>query len=206
MVKRLAFSLSFLTHPIFLAYFGILIAVHWHFALSTKLAGRTESFFLIIFFLSLVVVPALGLMLLLKKYYPKELASLSEEERRVGILVMSVLYFFMALSFDTLFVDPILKVYLFSLGLTTLIGFVISRFRKVSFHMLGFGAITAFVLLLTRNAQHSIDFVLFSVVILGGIVGVSRLILNAHKPSEIYLGYSAGLISNFIYFVIVYGF
>jgi len=206
LIKKGAQALSLVMHPIFLAYYGIVAAVHWHFVLSAKLGGQTESFFLLIFFLSLVAVPMLGLMLLLRKYSPKELAHLTPEERLISLMVMSVLYFFMAFSFDTLFVDPILKYYVISLGISSLVGFFLSKFTRISMHLLGCGALTAFIILLARNASHPIDWLLFVVLILSGFVGVSRLYLKAHRASEIYLGYSTGLILNIIYYIIVYGF
>jgi membrane-associated phospholipid phosphatase len=48
-------------------------------------------------------------------------------------------------------------------------------------------------------------FIVFSFV-LAGLTATARLKLKAHSPFEIYLGYSAGLISTAIFFIIVYGF
>jgi hypothetical protein len=38
--------------------------------------------------------------------------------------------------------------------------------------------------------------------VIGGLVGVSRLGLNAHRPKEIYIGFFLGLVSQFISFQI----
>lgn len=198
--------MSYAGHPVFLAFYGLWTGVQFHYVISSKLNERSETFFLIIFFLSLVLVPVLGLMLLLRKYRPSELASLSGQERRVSLLVMTVLYFFMAFSFNALFIEPILRVYLLSIGVCTAVGFVITRYRNVSLHMLAWGGITPYLILLSGYSVVNMDLVVVGSVVLAGLIGVSRLALNAHRPSELYLGYSAGFLATALCYLLYYGF
>lgn len=119
---------------------------------------------------------------------------------------MAVLYTFMALSFDSLFLDRIIRIYFFSLSLTAAVGFVLSGWTRVSYHMLACGGLTALALLISRFAVSRMDWLVFTVILVSGLVAMMRLILEAHRPNEIYLGYSTGLIMNLVYYGIIYGF
>lgn len=205
MGRTIAKIFSYAGHPVFLAFYGLWIGVQYHYVISSRLNPRSELFFLIIFFLSLVLVPTLGLMLLLRKYKPSELAKMNGAERRVSLLVMTVLYLFMAFSFNTLFIEPILRVYLMSIGICTAVGFVITRFRTVSLHMLAWGGITPFLILLSGFSVSNMDGIVIGSVIFAGLIGVSRLTLKAHRPSELYLGYSTGFLATAICYLFYYG-
>lgn len=119
---------------------------------------------------------------------------------------MAILYLFMALIFDSLFIDRIIRIYFFSLALTSAAGFLAGRRFRISYHMLGWGALTALAMLISRFAAQRMDWLLFVLIILAGLTGKARLILKAHRPNEIYLGYSTGLILNLLFYGIIYGF
>ena len=72
--------------------------------------------------------------------------------------------------------------------------------------MLAWGGITPFLIVLSGYSVVNMDLVVVGSVVLAGLIGVSRLALKAHRPSELYLGYSAGFVATAICYLLNYGF
>ena len=91
--------------------------------------------------------------------------------------------------------------------------FIINIFFKVSLHAVGMGGLVGMVLIMmwlysygsfTLNlpfvgtSEISINFILILSLIVAGLVGTSRLLLNAHTPKELYIGFAIGILCQFI--------
>ncbi|NCQ41810.1 MAG: hypothetical protein GW795_07935 [Cyanobacteria bacterium] len=98
-----------------------------------------------------------------------------------------------------------------TIGLFTV--FFFNNFTKISAHAAGMGglvglaAINSFLFsfdTFTLNTwifgtlEMSTNFVLMVVIVLAGLVCTSRLVLQAHRPGQLYSGFGVGLLSQFI--------
>jgi hypothetical protein len=96
--------------------------------------------------------------------------------------------------------------------------FFLNNFMKVSAHAAGMGGLIAIVVLTKLkfgyedaqigipggiNIILSIDYILYGVIILAGMVCTSRLLLKAHEPKEVYLGLIMGLMGINIAYLIL---
>jgi len=73
---------------------------------------------------------------------------------------------------------------------------------KTSLHMLGIGGIIGFVMVISYEYQLNFNALLAGLFILAGLIGLSRLALNAHRPKEVYIGFMLGIISQWMSFQI----
>lgn len=105
---------------------------------------------------------------------------------------------------------------MFMLGvvISLFMAFFINNFTKISMHTVGMGGflgmvlLTIFVFQLTEfplqtfmgTFKIEMTFVLFLVLLFSGLVGTSRLLLNAHTPSDLWGGYVVGLLGQLIAF------
>ena len=116
-------------------------------------------------------------------------------------------------------VPLVYNIFVFGALITLIAVFVFNLFIKVSAHtavMGGLLAMTWFTFNVFSHENFSLIIpgqgavlfswrsVLITVIILGGIVGSSRIQLRAHSPKEIYLGYAIGLVSQWIAFKILF--
>jgi membrane-associated phospholipid phosphatase len=70
---------------------------------------------------------------------------------------------------------------------------VITFFWKMSAHMIGLGGLLGVVLVLgSKFPTFEVVYPLLGAIILCGLVASSRLLLQAHKPLEVYAGLLAG--------------
>jgi membrane-associated phospholipid phosphatase len=70
--------------------------------------------------------------------------------------------------------------------------FVINLKWKVSIHMLGMGGIVGTIIGLILRYQIDAIQLVMTLVLLSGIVGYSRLRLDAHTPLQVYVGFILG--------------
>jgi membrane-associated phospholipid phosphatase len=93
------------------------------------------------------------------------------------------------------------------------IAFFINIFSKISAHAVGMGGLLGMVVITLLLFSHdtflvhlgaigiyevSMYWVLMLTVLLAGLVGTCRLILQAHEPTDLYGGYLVGFVSQFI--------
>jgi membrane-associated phospholipid phosphatase len=68
------------------------------------------------------------------------------------------------------------------------------RYWKISMHMTGIGGLCGSLLLCSIIWPIDIRWMLAAVFLIAGIIGSSRLILNAHTPAQVSAGFFAGLL------------
>ncbi len=72
--------------------------------------------------------------------------------------------------------------------------FMINIFVKISMHTAGAGSIIGILIVLMFNSPVNMSIPFFIALIVAGIIGTSRMILNAHLSGEIWLGYIIGIL------------
>ena len=77
------------------------------------------------------------------------------------------------------------------------VALIITFFWKISMHMIGIGGLAGAMMAL--SFRFGLDlWLLFSVIILAsGLLGVARLQLKAHSPSQVYVGFVLGFLIVF---------
>jgi len=80
--------------------------------------------------------------------------------------------------------------------------FINVLYVKVSLHTIGMGNFLAIVLVASAVSLYGLAEIFMITIILAGLVGTSRLILKAHYPYEVYLGYMVGFVAQVVAFML----
>jgi hypothetical protein len=208
-MRAAAHFFSVVFHPLLvLTYMTLVLLWTNPFSFGWRHVGEADSL-LIIIVATTFMLPALAVGLMKALGWVTSFSLPTREERIGPYIASGILYLSLYLHIERAGSFPLsLKVAV----LGTLAGlwacFFINNFRKVSVHAAGMGGLTALTLLNKlvfgyANAQIGltggatlilpVDILLYAVIVLSGIVCTSRLILNAHTTSEVYLGYVVGL-------------
>lgn len=79
------------------------------------------------------------------------------------------------------------------------IGSIISNFWKISMHMVGIGGLLGSVFSVSYNIKLQNPYELFIIlIILAGMLGVSRLTSGKNTPTQVYVGFLLGLIVSYL--------
>ena len=135
---------------------------------------------------------------------------LQKREDRFGPLIITIIFY--TWFFINLYHNPDipLTMRIWTLGslIAVSIAFFLNVFTKVSLHMVGIGGLLGLVFLLfwrfgldylqLGNLNVHLSVVISFILILSGLVGSSRLFLNAHHMRDVYGGAIVGVASQLL--------
>lgn len=165
---------------------------------------KERIFFLII--LCTLVIPMVTILGLRLSGTVKSLHMPEKADRRVPFMI-TALYFFLTTWFlqQKTEIDPTVWLGMAVISVSVLILTGISFFWKMSAHMTGLGGLLAVVLVLgNKFPTFAVLYPLLVVLVLCGLVASSRLMLQAHRPLEIYVGWIAGFLICWLGFSLIW--
>ena len=191
MEKRFAQIISILFHPLFLTFYGLLIFFHSGLYIS-YLPQSMKKWIYIIIAVNTAIVP---LSLTPIYLYRKIIASVQMEnshERIIPLIINAFLFYLTYYLLSRYNAPDILRIYILAGAVCIFVAILMSWRWKVSLHMIGIGALTGAVLFVSIRYRVNLNLYLIMLILFSGIVGFSRLFLNAHNPFQVYLGYLVG--------------
>ncbi len=72
--------------------------------------------------------------------------------------------------------------------------FIANIFTKVSMHTAAAGGVLGIVLVVMMVSHINLFLPLLLALLIGGLIGTARIVLQAHRPSEVWLGYLIGVL------------
>ena len=195
---RLFKFISYVFHPLLLSFIG----TFFYLFLSPKhIIKQQEYIILIVVFISTYILPIFFLALLKKMNLIKSYQLESIDERKFPILFFILLSFMIGKILLNIQIVDLLAFSFFGVAIalcTTYLFFSLNT--KTSLHTLGIGGIIGFVIVMSYEYQLNFNLIIAILILLGGLIAVSRLMLKAHKPKEVYIGFLLGITSQLISF------
>ncbi|MDN3203021.1 phosphatase PAP2 family protein [Algoriphagus sediminis] len=156
--------------------------------------------------LSTLLIPLITIIGFRLSGVVKSLHMATMAERYIPFTIICI-YFGLTTYFlyDKTEFDPVIWRSLFVITLTIIGLTIVTFFWKMSAHMTGVGGLMAIIIVMASffpNFQEL--YYLLGAILLAGIVGTSRLYLNAHRPQEIYAGLVYGFLCCYLGFQFVW--
>lgn len=197
---RLYKLISYLFHPLLFSFIGSFIYL---LLTPIHIVKKQEYALLIIIFISTYILPVFLLVLLKKLSLIDSYLLETIEERKFPILFFTILSSMVGLLLLNYNVVHLLAFSFFGISIALLATYLVFYIKiKSSLHMLGIGGIIGFVMVMSFEYQLNFNPILALLFILAGIIGLSRLKLEAHQPNEVYIGFLLGSITQFISYLI----
>ncbi|NRA48639.1 MAG: hypothetical protein HRU12_05865 [Phaeodactylibacter sp.] len=216
MLKTLAQVISVLFHPLLIVtYMLVLLLLINPYLFGVYGIGDQFSRILILqVFLSTFFIPGFAVAMLRFTGLVNSLEMKTKQERIGPYVITGMFYIWMFRNFlGNAQVPTAFSAFLLGAAIGLFIAFFINIFSKISAHAVGMGGLLGMVvitlLLFSYDTflvslgtlgtyQVSMLWVLMLTVLLAGLVGTCRLILQAHEPTDLYGGYLVGFVSQFI--------
>ncbi len=211
MSRSIAQFLSHLFHPLLaVTYMLVLLLLINPYAFGVNQLGEQKSMvYLFGVFATTCLIPLFAILMM------RSLGMIGgniENERmdRIGpFLIAGVFYLYQSyLYYQTPDIPIIFKSALLGATIALFVAFFINLFSKISLHTVGMGALVGLVLVAillfnyssirVGNWLFSLYLLLFLVVLLAGVVGSARVILEDHLPNDLYGGYLVGFATQLI--------
>ena len=188
---RLSRVISIILHPILMPiitfYLTLELVPNIHFSINNYL---TYTF--LILFVCTVMLPLISVLFLMKNNLVSSLDMKNYKERPTPLLITGLwmCYGYYNLK-NILFFSPVLNAALICMIFIVFTSFIISKYWKISLHMLGVGGMTGLFFSLNLLFGNLLPITTLCV-LLSGVLGVARINENAHSHTQIYVGFLLG--------------
>jgi hypothetical protein len=194
---KLTQLVSIILHPMFMP----ILALHLTLLVLPSLALTLSQNLLLIYgilIFSTMVLPLISIFWLMKKGKVSSLEMSNHKERSLPLFKTAIwMSFGYYLLQNLLFYTPILKAELLGAILIILLAAIISKFWKISLHLLGIGGVVG-VFIALQIIHGDFLYLLLLFILLSGFLGVARIKQKAHNYAQVYAGFLVGLIVELI--------
>jgi membrane-associated phospholipid phosphatase len=183
--------ISGLAHPLLMPLYAIYLIFHSNTILDFTPFPLVKAIYMIVF-ITTVLLPV-SCLPLLKSYSLISSYSMTERKDRMIPLALSILSY--SLGFYLLIKLPGINIFarLQLAGIISLVLlFIISYWWKISLHMAGIGGLCALIFTFSIRFSSSLRMMFMMAILAAGCLAYSRLKLEVHKPSQIYVGFVLG--------------
>lgn len=201
MASKLAKIISVVFHPVLIPTLGFLLLFNSGFYFS-MLTWEAKRYILLVVLFSTGILPILSVAILALN--PKFSISMEHsQDRIIPLLSSSVFYYLGFILLGKMKAFPVLKLFLIASILVIVILLIISIKWKISNHMAAIGGMTGTLFALSFRSGVNPLYAILAVILISGLVGSARLILNKHTLKQIIAGYTLGfsVLYLIIYFI-----
>jgi len=190
-MEKAAKIISVLVHPIIIPSLGFLLLFNSGTYLG-YLPFDYKKMILIIVILCTFIIPLSMIPFFLYQRMIFDIQLSRSRERYIPLVVTFSLFIFCYFLLRRIPIPPDYQAFCLGCALCTLIILLAISKWKISLHMVGIGGLTGLIIYLIIHMHVNLEFYLILTLITAGLVGTARLILEAHKPFEIYSGFLIG--------------
>jgi hypothetical protein len=217
-MRATAWFFSFVFHPLFILTYMVLILLWTNpFSFGWRHVAEADTLMIIVVMTS-VTLPAIAILMMKMLGWINDFRLETRHERIGPYIASGILYLTLYLHVTRADFPISLRVVTLGSLLALWVCFFLNNFIKVSLHAAGVGGLVALVALTKITFGYSqaqigfpggvnivlpLDYIMYGVILVAGMVCTSRLILKAHNLKEVYLGFGMGLLSITIsYFIL----
>ena len=185
--------ISIILHPIFIPIISFHLSIKMVPDLDFTIANY-QNYILLILIICTIMLPALCMLFLIKFDVISSLEMKEKHERPIPLLLTGgFLILSLKLTEKLLVFTPVLKKELVGAIIIILLASIISKFWKISLHMLGVGGLIG-VLVSLQYLYGGLSSMIIYFMLIAGITAMARIYLKAHNHSQIYVGFIVGFI------------
>ena len=185
---------SYLFHPLLMPLYAIAILFNTNNYLAYAITPAVQKIIYIVVFTTTYLLPSLTAMLLVNRGKINSLQMEQSRERNVPFIITVVCY---VACFYLLQKIPMVRIFGYAIlaaALAILISFLINLKWKISIHMVGIGGLMGLLYVFSQQLHFNFLLPIIIITIVAGALGTSRLMMSAHVPSQIYVGFLVGFI------------
>ncbi len=216
MLRTLAHVISILFHPLLMPTYmmALLLLVNPYLFGVNSISEEAGKMLLLRIFISTFFIPGTAIVLLRLLGMIDSLEMRDKSERIGPYIITGVFYLWIFYNFlNNSLIPTAYTTFLLGAVIALFVSFFLNIFRKISAHAVGMGGLAGMVIItmllfsydtFTLQApwigayELNMNIVLMLVLVIAGLVGTSRLLLQAHEPVDLYGGYFVGFITQFI--------
>lgn len=207
-MRAFAKVISILFHPLLFPTYGSLFVLAVNPNLYGYFGEKVHILWLIIVFILTALFPSVWLIMMKRLEMISNLQLDTANERIIPYIATATFYLMATWMFKpsvTMKMPSNQLIFYMLMGGTVAIfvSFFINIFSKISLHAVGGGSLIGLSLVMVRFSTYDLRYVLLALILVAGLIGTARLILEKHTPMQIFSGYLVGFTGQFVAFSII---
>ena len=190
-MEKISRAISYIYHPLIIPSLGILVLLYSGTYLS-YLPFEMKKLIILIVFLCTCVVPLAFIPFLLYQRVIMNIEMGSRRDRYMPLFVSLIMYALCYYMIRRISIPNLYYLFILSSLFALVATMIISIKYRISMHMVGAGGLVALIGFLAFYLKVDLQFYFGISVLMAGLTGTARIILNAHKPDEVYAGFITG--------------
>lgn len=191
MERKIAVVISKIFNPLIIAFFFLMITFNLQFYFATSIPGNARWMILGLVVITTFILPGL-LSSILSAMLQRNGILTGKDSRLIPLAIVAIFYLFTYHLLDRISLSPIFNLFILGMASLSVVSIFILLVKNVSLYMLAAGALAGGFFGLHLTLSVNLSFFILCSLLLGGLIGFSRLSLEKHRPHEIYIGFITG--------------
>jgi hypothetical protein len=197
-MRKAAILISWLFQPLLMPLFGALLFISMPIYSFRLLSTPLKGYILVCNALFTLVLPVIGIFILYRNKLISDINMENRSDRNLPVLFTLLCHGANFYFLRKVHLPNVYYLFLLSAMVSLIMVWLISFYWKISMHMTGIGGLCGSVLLMNLIFAGSLHLYLAVLFLIAGGIGSARLILDAHSPPQIALGFLAGLVPQLL--------
>ncbi|MGL4598602.1 MAG: phosphatase PAP2 family protein [Bacteroidia bacterium] len=202
MIQRVAHFFSSLFHPLFVVLVASLGVLYFFPSYNQADESRLRLIIIVALGVGTILLPMISVFMMLKMGRISSVRMENQRERNWPLLQTILIYMAAFYVLRARVVPPFVPFFLLGSIVGLLFTLLINLRWKISLHLVAWGGLCGGLLAAFIRLEEGPPWLLACAFLVAGIVGTSRLLLEAHSPAQVYAGFALGFGVEFaaIYF------
>ena len=198
MNHKFAQFLSLILHPVLMPTYALLLIFRQstYFSYTVSPEGKLALFSIIV--LNTFLLPVIISYILVKRGWIKSLEMQKREERIMPFITNLVLMLLASFMIYKLKLPRVFFLLTLGAAAAIAIAVIINIKWKISIHMIGIGGLIGTFFGLSTFLLVDLRMSIIAFLLIAGLLAAARLTLEAHKPAQIYAGFLAGFLCEYL--------
>jgi hypothetical protein len=196
--KAFARVISYLFHPLFIPVYVISFVIY-ELHLFLDLDNWRKKLVIIQFLVSYTLLPLLTILLMKALGFIQSIHLKTQKDRILPYVVCEIFYFWgWYVSKNLSYFPKVIIMFTLAVFLACSLGLILNSYFKISMHGIAVGTLCAFMLLASFEVHMSFGWYLSIAFLVAGLTCTARLIDSDHSNKEVYAGFFAGALMQFV--------
>ncbi len=195
--KKLATAISYIFHPLWMPLAGMAYML-WAGTYLSLVPFEAKRAIMLIVALGTILLPVSILPFMYYQQLITHYTLPKRSERLVPLFLTTAFYLFSYIVLKRLGVPGVLNNYLLAATICVLAASVIHLKWKISLHTIALGGLTGLISFFGYGYSLNIAIPLVGVILMSGLVGTARLVLEEHTQYQVYSGFLMGFVVTFL--------
>lgn len=196
--------LSYIFHPLFIPIYVTLVLLWLHPLNSLLLDHKRRVLIAAAVFMSTAFFPAVSIFLLWRLQFVDNIYLRQQKERIIPFIISMFFYFWIYyVSRNLDYFPQSLRMFLMGVFLSSASALFANIYTKISMHGIAMGGLVGYAILQQFTDLHWLPTWTHMAIVIAGAVCTARLILDEHKPVDVYAGFFTGVLCQVAAWLIV---